>query len=186
MRATLRTITLTAAAAATILMAACTPPSSGGGGGGATTTTTTPPPAANHCPTPATGQVRVAVVVDTSELSNGSSVPSVTCVVVAQGASGSAALAARAIRLGTPQPRYNQSGLLCAIDGAPAAPSCGTPSGNGFLYWSYWIGGSSWTYSNVGPAGRGMTDGAVEGWRFISGGAATAPAAPASFATLTS
>lgn len=183
MRRSLKFVVLATAVAATAAVVACTPPPTGGGGGA--TTTTIQPASPATCPTPASGQVRVAVVVDSSQLTNGSSVPSVTCVVVAQGASGAAALAARAIRLGTPQPRYNQSGLLCAIDGAPAAPACGTPSGNGFLYWSYWTGGSAWTYSNVGPAGRAMTDGAVEGWSFISGGAATPPNAPASFATLT-
>lgn len=182
MRLTFKSVAIAIAAGAALIGASCTPP---GGGGGGTTTTTAVPSNPATCPARGAGQVRVAVVVDTQELSNGSSTPSVVCVVVAQGASGTAALAARAIRLGTPQPRYNQSGLLCAIDGAPAAPACGTPSGNGFLYWSYWIGGSSWTYANVGPASRGMTDGAVEGWRFIAGGAATAPNASPSFAALT-
>jgi len=163
-------------------LVACTPPTTGGGG--SSTTTTRPATDPRTCPTRSAGQVRVAVVVDSSAL-GGSATPSVTCVVVASGASGVAALAARAIRLGTTQPRYDASGLLCAIDGKPVAPACGTPSGGSFEYWSYWIGGASWTYANVGPASRAMTDGTVEGWRFINGGSAVAPNASSSFAALT-
>jgi hypothetical protein len=125
----------------------------------------------------------VAIVVEFGALSGGTSV---TCVVVGPGATGVTALAARAARLGTTPPRYNSSGLLCAIDGKPVAPACGTPNGGGFDYWSYWIGGSSWTYATVGPASRAMVDGTVEGWRFVTGGNNVAPATSASFATLTS
>ena len=184
MRVPIRAAVTVLVIASTSLIAACTPPS-GGGGSSSTTTTTRPASDPRTCPTPTASQVRVAVVVDSHEMSNGSATPSVVCVVVASGASGVAALAARAIRLGTPVPRYDPSGLLCAIDGIPAAPACGNPSGSGFLYWSYWVGGSSWTYANVGPASRRMVDGTVEGWRFISGGAATAPGTSASFASLT-
>ncbi|MCC6226419.1 MAG: hypothetical protein IT195_08440 [Microthrixaceae bacterium] len=182
MRVAAKSLFSAAACAAIALFAACTPPT---GGGGSATTTTTPPTNWATCPAKGPGQVRVAVVIDSQELPGGSSSPSVVCVVVAQGSSGVTALSARATRIGAAQPRYNASGLLCAIDGAPAAPACGTPSGGGFLYWSYWIGGSNWTYANVGPAGRAMADGAVEGWRFISGGSPTAPTASPSFSALT-
>jgi hypothetical protein len=169
-------------ATALTMAVACTPPATGGSGG---TTTTAPSADPAHCPTAGAGQVRVAVVVDFASLT-GAAGSTVTCVVVPSGASGVSALAARATRLGTPAPRYNSSGLLCAIDGLPAAPACGTPNGGSFDYWSYWVGGSSWTYSTVGPGSRGMTDGAVEGWRFVSGGTNVAPRGASSFASLTS
>ena len=173
-----------AAALTTVAAASCTPPPTGGGSG--TTTTTAPSSDPRHCPARGAGQARVAIVVDTTAVPGGGSTPSVTCVVVGPGASGVTALAARAARLGTPAPRYNSSGLLCAIDGRPVAPACGTPNGSGFDYWSYWIGGSSWTYATVGPAGRAMLDGTVEGWRFVTGGNNVAPGTSASFAALTS
>jgi len=134
------------------------------------------------CPTPGAGQVRVAVVVDAIAL--GSSVASVVCVVVNSGASGVAALQARATLLGQPAPRFDVSGLLCAIDGAPIVPHCGDVGPNGFEYWSYWSGGSSWTYATTGPATRHLGDGAVEGWRFAAGGPQVAPASSPSFAQL--
>jgi len=169
-------------AGALLAVAGCmTPPA--GGGTGSTTTTTTPADLA-HCAAAAVGQVRVAVVVDTTGI--GSSTPSVVCVVVAAGSTGATALVARAVRLGTPLARYNSSGLLCAIDGAPAAPACGTPASNGFSYWSYWLGGSAWTYATIGPASHGVFDGDVEGWRWVPSGAAAAPGTSASFAALTS
>ena len=185
-RRAVRTAVIVVATMVTVVAASCTPPPTGGGGSGSTTTTTAPSNDPSHCPARGAGQARVAVVVDTSGLPGGSSTPSVTCVVVGPGASGVTALTARAARLGTPAPRYNSSGLLCAIDGKPVAPACGTPSGTGFDYWAYWVGGSTWTYSNVGPASRAMLDGTVEGWRFIAGGSNVAPATSASFAALTS
>lgn len=147
--------------AALVLATGCTPPPGGGG------------PALDQCPTQGAGQVRVAVVVDASEL--GGSL-SVVCVVVPAGSNGVTALAARAARVGQGDPRYDLSGLLCAIDGAPAAPACGDLGPNGFEYWSYWTGGSSWQFAPVGPANRTMTDGTVEGWRFTPGGTAQPPA----------
>jgi hypothetical protein len=163
-------------------IAACTPTDTGGSTG--STTTTTAPTGLAHCPTPAAGQVRVAVVVDATGLA--SSTPSVVCVDVASGSTGATALVARAIRLGTALPRYNSSGLLCAIDGVPAAPACGSPTGGSFAYWSYWLGGTAWSYANVGPAGHGVVDGSVEGWRWVPSGTAVAPQTSPSFATLTS
>ena len=88
--------------------------------------------------------------------------------------------------MGSTTPRFNASGLLCAIDGAPVAPACGTVGPNGYEYWSYWTGGSSWTYSAVGPASHSMQDGTVEGWHFLAGGAQTPPATSATFASLVS
>ena len=162
---------------------ACTPPTDGGVSG--STTPPTAPADLAHCPSPAPGQVRVAVVVDTTGLAGAGS-SSVVCVVVAAGSTGATALAARATRRGVTGPRYNSSGRVCAIDGAPGAPACGSPAANGFSYWAYWIGGSTRTYATVGPAGHGVVDGSVEGWRWVPSGTAAAPAASPSFVTLTS
>jgi hypothetical protein len=61
-----------------------------------------------------------------------------------------------------------QGGLLCAIDGYPAT-GCGVGTSKGYQYWSYWHGGSTWTYSSVGPSSYRISDGSVEGWRFVEG-----------------
>ncbi|MDQ3148255.1 MAG: hypothetical protein M3R01_15235 [Actinomycetota bacterium] len=137
----------------------------------------------SQCPARGSGQVRVAVVVDARALGG---TTSVVCVVVASGSTGATALRARATRLGTAAPRYNSGGLLCAIDGRPASPACGNQGPNGYEYWSYWLGGSSWRYASVGPAGRTVQDQAVDGWRFLKGGGAVPPNTSSSFATLTS
>jgi hypothetical protein len=137
----------------------------------------------SHCPTRGTNQVRVAVVVDARALGASTTV---VCVVVPTGSTGATALRARADRLGTPYPRYNSDGLLCAIDGRPAAPQCGKLGPNGYEYWSYWLGGSSWHYATVGPAGRTVSDQSVDGWRFIAGGSNVPPNRSSSFADLTS
>ena len=137
----------------------------------------------SRCPSRGSGQIRVALVVDARALGASTSV---VCVVVASGASGVTALRARADRLGTPYPRFNSDGLLCAIDGRPAAPRCGNRASDGFEYWSYWLGGSSWRYASIGPASRRLSDQAVDGWRFIAGGENVAPNRSPSFATLTS
>lgn len=159
---------------AVVAVSGCMPQTPGGGG-------STDP---RVCPTPAAGQVRVAVVVDATGL--GAGAPTITCVVVAQGANGIVALNARAARLGSPAPTFNASGLLCSIDGAPLAPACGVVGPNGYEYWSYWTGGASWTYAPIGPASRSMQDGTVEGWRFLPGGALTAPSTSPTFASLVS
>ncbi len=137
----------------------------------------------SKCPAVGAGQVRVAVVVDARALS---STTSVVCVVVASGSNGVTALRARATRLGTTAPRFSANGLLCAIDGRPAAPACGTQGPNGYEYWSYWLGGASWSYASVGPATRTVRDQSVDGWRFLDGGSATPPNTSSSFAALTS
>lgn len=135
------------------------------------------------CPTRDAGQVRVAVVVDARALG---STTSVVCVVVPSGSNGLTALRARATRLGTAPPRLSSSGLLCAIDGRPASPACGTSGPNGYEYWSYWLGGTSWQYAPVGPSTRTVQDQSVDGWRFLKGGSAVAPNTSSSFAALTS
>ncbi|HEY5154459.1 MAG TPA: hypothetical protein VIJ47_06980, partial [Acidimicrobiales bacterium] len=46
---------------------------------------------------------------------------------------------------------------------------CGVHNPDGtFDYWSYWRGGTGWTYSGVG-ADRNVADGEVDGWRFVHG-----------------
>jgi hypothetical protein len=116
----------------------------------------------------------VPVVVD---LGGTSDHAQVSCVSVPTGSNGAQVLAARAKLLGTTGPRYAVSGLLCAIDGYPAPPTCGQQNGSHYAYWAYFHGGTSWTYSNVGPASWPVSPGDVEGWRFEPDGSAT-PADP--------
>jgi hypothetical protein len=116
----------------------------------------------------------VAVVVD---FGDGSTVSAV-CVPAASTDNGAAVLAARAEQLGTPAPRFNSSGLLCAIDGNPS-DGCGEQNGSRYAYWSYWHGtGAGWSYSNVGPGGSRVHAGETEGWRFQPDGAGN-PSDPA-------
>jgi hypothetical protein len=117
------------------------------------------------------GKVVVAVVVEI-----GADTPDVTCVAVGSGTSGSQVLVDRAHELGRPVPSYNESGLLCSVDGYPGT-GCGTRSGDHFAYWAYFHGGASWTYANVGPAEWPVSAGDVEGWRFEPDGSGT-PADP--------
>lgn len=159
------------AAALITLAAACVPP--------------TTPTDFSRCPTADAGQVRVAIVVDSSTLPGGSANPSVVCVVVPSGSTGVDALAARAARIGATPPRFGSSGLLCGIDGAPAAPDCGTLGPDGYQYWGYYVGGSAWDFAPVGPASRVMTDGTVEGWAFQNGSNGGDPRTSASFTALT-
>src|SRR5207253_5775657 len=83
----------------------------------------------------AAGDVHVAVVVDAG---TGGTVSAV-CVPGSSRDNGATILAARASMLGTPQPRYNSSGLLCSIDGLPET-GCGVAHGGRYAYWSYWHG----------------------------------------------
>jgi hypothetical protein len=115
----------------------------------------------------ADSSVHIAVVVDAGP----SGTVSTVCVAAGSRDNGAAALAARASRLGTPQPRYNGSGLLCAIDGIPQT-GCGDRSNGHYSYWSYWHGaGGNWSYSNVGPGGSRVNANVVEGWRWQPDGA---------------
>lgn len=127
----------------------------------------------------------MAVVVDASDLPGGSDTPSVVCVGLPTGSTGMDALLARAAKLGVAAPRLGGGGLLCAIDGEPAAPACGESGPNGYQYWGYYIGGAeSWRFASVGPAGRALSDGSVDGWRFHDGPGGP-PGTAASFAELT-
>lgn len=115
----------------------------------------------------AASQVQIAVVVD---FGTGRSV-SAACVGGGTRDNGATVLAARASQLATTPPRFDSSGLLCAIDGYPSE-GCGARTGSHYAYWSYWHGDASgWTYSNVGPAGSRARPGTVEGWRFEPAGA---------------
>jgi hypothetical protein len=129
-------------------------------------------------------KIVIPVVVDTGGASGSAAV---ACVPVAAGSNGAQVLAVRAKMLGVPAPRYNESGLLCAIDGYPAT-GCGQAVGDHYAYWAYYHGGSSWTYANVGPAEWQVFSGDVEGWRFQPDGSATPadppPRAPSDASTL--
>jgi hypothetical protein len=115
----------------------------------------------------AAGTTHVAIIVD---LGSGSSV-SALCVPAGSGSNGATILAAHASMLGTPQPRYGPSGLLCAIDGVPSS-GCGVVQNGHYMYWSYWHGtGGSWSYSNIGPASTRADTAVVEGWRWQPEGA---------------
>lgn len=122
---------------------------------------------ADSCGDPVlSGSVRVVMVVDPGETSNG---PSSVCLVVPSGTTGSQLLARRAAELGMSSPRYAGSGLLCAIDGFPAT-GCGDRTSGGFAYWAYFNGTSgAWNYGNYNPFIRRMADGDIEGWRYVSG-----------------
>jgi hypothetical protein len=114
----------------------------------------------------AASAVHVAIVVDTG---SGSSV-SALCVPADASENGATLLAARASMLGTPQPRYAPSGLLCAIDGFPAT-GCGERQPNGsYMYWSYWHGSNgAWSYASIGPASTRVDPAVIEGWRWQDG-----------------
>ncbi|MEZ5383852.1 MAG: hypothetical protein R2754_18895 [Microthrixaceae bacterium] len=144
----------------------------------------TPPPNPATCLPAASGQIQVAVVVDGSTLPVGVTATS-TCVNLPKGANGLDALNARAKRLGVAKPRLNQSGLLCAIDGTPKAPDCGRNGPDGYEYWGYYQGGTSWSFATTGPAARKLSNKSVEGWAFQNGSEGGNPRMSAKFATLT-
>lgn len=124
------------------------------------------PASASTCDGPiGDGEIRVSIVVDSD-----STGMSTDCLVVPSGTTGSQLLARRAAALGRSAPRYAQSGLLCAIDGFPAS-GCGDRSSGGFAYWAYFNGTSgSWVYGTYNPFIRRLSDGDVEGWRFVGSG----------------
>ncbi len=125
--------------------------------------------AGEECEAEAPGVVPVRVVVDYGDLAEAPAEPSVVCASVPEGADGSEVLAARAEQLGTPVPRYEASGLLCAIDGLPET-GCGEQTDTGYRYWSYWLGtAEGWEYASVGPAFRSAQAAVSEGWRFVDG-----------------
>ena len=156
-----------------------------GAGCGCASTPPPPPPGPHTCVPAAAGQIQVAVVVDASMLPNGAKNASVTCVNLPKRSNGIDALNARARRLGVAKPRFDQSGLLCAIDGTPRAPACGDKGPDGYKYWGYYGGGTRWTFANQGPSSRALTNKSVEGWAFQNGSMVGPPRTSATFATLT-
>ena len=119
----------------------------------------------------------VGLVIDFGNVSGDGTRPDpqvqTACLALSSGETGDKVLAAAGLSL-----RWGSSGLLCAINGYPAS-GCGQTSAGGTDYWSYWHGGSAWTYSTTGPAFFRPPAAGVEGWRFVhvssGGGAASAP-----------
>lgn len=119
----------------------------------------------------------------------GGSAPTVSgCVDVPPTDNGYQALDAFAQQehLAAPQFDTNGSGLLCSVNGIPAAPACGQAVAGGYQFWSYWYmvdGSGTWTYANrgasaeVGSAANGQD---VEGWRYQNPGPDNASAPPPS------
>ena len=131
---------------------------------------------ASSCSGPLSGgEIRVVIVVDATDFGGGSSA---TCLVVPTGTTGSQLLARRSAELGTGSVRYGSSGLLCAIDGMPAT-GCGDHNAGGFDYWGYFNAPSgSWAYGNINPFTRRVSDGDIEGWRYVRGGKGSAQDPP--------
>ena len=129
----------------------------------------------------AAGEIRVTVVVDFGTTAQSPGTQSSTCVSLPEGSTGMDAMTQRARDLGVAPPRVDASGLICGFDGFPAS-GCGQAVGSDYQYWSYWVGTTgSWRYSSSGPSYRRLSDGAIEGWRFIQGrgtGADNAPRTP--------
>ena len=128
----------------------------------------TDPASASSCSGPISeGEIRVVLVVDSSDLGGSSSA---TCLVVPAGTNGLQLLARRGTELGTGSPSYGKSGLLCAIDSLPD-DKCGEQNSDGFSYWAYFFdNGGKWAYGSNNPFSKRLTDGAIEGWRFVVGG----------------
>ncbi len=136
--------------------------------------------------------VGVGFVLDFS----GSGAPVTGCVQVPPTDTGYQALSAFVAQENLAQPGFasDGSGLLCSINGIPAAPACGQAITGGYQYWSYWYmtdGSGNWTYANrgasaeVGSAANGQD---VEGWRFQNPGpdnpSAPKPSAGPDYASL--
>ena len=106
-------------------------------------------------------EVGVAFVVDFG----GSTGPVVGCVTVPSSDNGYEALAAFTQKEHEAAPTYNNSGLLCSINGDPGS-GCGQTVPDGYIYWSYWHGSTGrWSYATTGAFATVAT-GDVEGWRF--------------------
>lgn len=132
-------------------------------------------------------ELRVAVVIDFGTRSGVTPEVVTMCVHVRPGTNGTDVLASVLSQMRASAASYNDSGLLCSIDGYPGH-GCGTPVGSGYAYWSYWHGGTRWTYANLGPAEWTLPDHDVEGWRFERDGTAgpsdTPPHAPSQLAAI--
>ncbi len=106
-------------------------------------------------------EVSVAFVVDFG----GSTGPAVGCVTVPSSDNGYEALVAFTQQEHEAAPTYNNSGLLCSINGDPGS-GCGQTVPDGYIYWSYWHGSTGrWSYATTGAFAT-VTIGDVEGWRF--------------------
>lgn len=74
---------------------------------------------------------------------------------------------------------------ICAVVIATMAQMPLPAQADTYRYWSYWVGGDSWSYSSRGPGFRVPPDGGVEGWRFVvspkDGSQATPPAAASTY-----
>jgi hypothetical protein len=113
----------------------------------------------------ASAQVSVAFVVDF-----GARGVVKSCVHVPAGTNGYGALTAFTQQENEEPPTYNQSGLLCSINGVPSS-GCGQSVPGGYVYWAYFHGNSgSWQYASSGASGA-VSTGDVEGWRFEDPGA---------------
>ena len=117
----------------------------------------------------AAGSSRAGLVVDFGSVDDGAGKPprvvQATCVTW----SGSDEYGTDVLDAAGYSLSFNKVGLLCSIDGYPAT-GCGSPSsGGGYEYWSYWHGGTTWTYAQTGPAYTRVHSGGVEGWRFVAG-----------------
>lgn len=124
------------------------------------------------------GTIRVVVVVDFGTQPGAPTTQTATCAVLAKGSTGGDLLEARAAILRSQKPRYNGSGLMCALDGFPST-GCGQMTPDGYLYWAYWTGTSgSWVYGGGNPFTRRLSDGDIEGWRFTLGSAGPQDPAP--------
>jgi hypothetical protein len=120
--------------------------------------------------------VRAGLVVDFGDVAALPGRPADTSDCVTDpGANGVTLLVERFGREGI---RVNGSGLVCAIAGYPAE-GCGEKVGDKYRFWSYWKGGTGWEYSSVGPSGRKIVDGSVDGWHFVEGSASPADGPPA-------
>jgi hypothetical protein len=121
----------------------------------------------------AQGGVQAGLVVDYGTVDGGPGVIAVECEELPAGSTGADLLVALGHEL-----RFNSAGLLCGIDDYPKT-GCGQTTDGGYRFWSYWRaspGSGSWTYASIGPAAARLSDGAIEGWRFVE--APANPSAP--------
>lgn len=128
-----------------------------------------PPAAAAGAPTSqrAQGERCVQLVISPGALGGGTSSG---CVPVADGADGLDVL-----RAGGHTLRFDDSGLVCAIDGRPAT-GCGEAAAGGYAFWSYWwrTDDGAWRYANRGPGAHDVppTGRQAEGWAWNDGSGA--------------
>jgi hypothetical protein len=121
----------------------------------------------------AASDIYVAVVID---FGSGSNIKAVEqCVPVAANGTDADALSV------DNTVGYNDTGLVCSIDGYPAngVQNCTRSKGSEYYFWSYWHGSSgSWSYAENGPASQTVSPGDVEGWMYQNPGPANPTAPP--------